>query len=80
MTDILKELFDSPFYSRCDPPEELRALYQRESELWEKLVPELSPEALDSLNAAQADIARADNLQWFREGFRLSASLMLHLL
>ena len=74
MTDILKELFDSPFYSRCDP------LYQRESELWEKLVPELSPEALDSLNAAQADIARADNLQWFREGFRLSASLMLHLL
>ena len=80
MTDILKELFDSPFYSRCGPPEELRALYQQESELWEKLVPELSPEALDSLNAAQADIARADNLQWFREGFRLGASLMLHLL
>ena len=80
MTDILKELFESPFYGGCDPSETLTALRKRETELWDQLLPVLGLETIDEINDTQGAIAHEINLQWYREGFRLGASLMLELL
>ncbi|MDE7221244.1 MAG: hypothetical protein K2O45_16775 [Oscillospiraceae bacterium] len=80
MTDILKELFESPLYGGCNPSDTLRALQKKENELWDRLLPVIGLETIDEINNTQGEIAREIDLQWFREGFRLGASLMLELL
>ena len=80
MTDIIKELYDSALYTDRAPSEELLALRAEESKLWEKIEPLLGLETMDKLTDVQASIDNEKNLTWFREGFRLGASLMLELL
>lgn len=80
MTDILKELFDSPLYIDRAPSEELLALRAEESKLWDKIQPLIGLEIMDELNDVQAGIDNEKNLTWFREGFRLGAGLILELL
>lgn len=80
MTDIIKELFDSALYIDRAPSEKLLALRAEESKLWEKIQPLIGLEIMDELTDVQASIDNEKNLTWFREGFRLGASLMLELL
>ena len=80
MTDMLKELYESPLYIDCPPSEELQALQKKEAEIWSKVQPLLGLEVIDEINDIQAGIANEKNLAWFRKGFRLGASLMLELL
>lgn len=80
MSDIIKELFESPLYTDRAPSKELLALRAEELELWEKIEPLLGLETMDKLNDIQASIDNEKNLTWFREGFRLGAGLMRELL
>ncbi len=80
MSDIIKELFESPLYIDRAPSEELLALRAAELELWDKIQTLIGLETLDKLTDIQASIGNEKSLTWFREGFRLGASLMLELL
>ncbi len=80
MTDILKELFESPFYDEDEPTEKLKALCEKESALWNEALPILGLDTIDKITNVQAAIAHEINLDWFRQGFRLGASLILELM
>ena len=83
MSDILKELFNSPFYDDRDDrklPEKLQTLRDQEIDLWERLQPILSPKDINEIENTQNAITYELNLHWFREGFRLGAGLILELL
>lgn len=80
MTDILKELFESTFYDEDEPTEKLKALNEKESALWAEVLPILGLDTVDEITNVQAAIAHEIDLDWFRQGFRLGASLMLELL
>ena len=67
MTDILKELFESPYY--CG--------YDRTGEQVTRLV---GLDLVDEIYNTEAEIASIKNLQWYKEGFHLGAMLMLELL
>ena len=79
MTDILKELFESSLYRDYTPSEELKALRRQEIDQWNQIKSVLGLETVDKLSDTQSAIAHEIELEWFREGFRLGASLMLEL-
>ena len=80
MADILKELYDSSLYGCIDASDELKDLRHKETELWDKVLPILGMDTIDEINNTQGAIARENNLQWYRNGFLLGASLMLELM
>ncbi len=80
MTDILKELYEERFYTHWRATPEYRTLTQKEDELWEQVRPMLGQKMIDQLMSSQSDVSYQTNYEWFREGFRLGASLMLELL
>lgn len=80
MTDIIKEIFESPLYMDRVPSEELLALRAEECELWDKIQPLIGLEMMDKLTDIQASIDNEKSLTCFREGFRLGAGLILELL
>lgn len=80
MTDIIKVLYAA--HCAADRPlsEECLKLIQEDDKLWEKVKPLIGREAIDELLYSSSDIAYQTNYEWFREGFRLGAGLMLELL
>ena len=78
MTDILKELYFNYYEGAHGPTAEYREACKKESEYWDKLP--LSEEELYELQRRQSDMVTASSIEWFREGFRLGASLMLELM
>ena len=80
MTDILKELFESPYYCGYDRTEELTELEKKLSSLWEQVTRLVGLDLVDEIYNTEAEIANIKNLQWYKEGFHLGAMLMLELL
>lgn len=80
MTSILKELYEERFYANWQVTPEYQALADKEGELWEQVKPLIGRKMIDRLLDIQSDLAYQGNYEWFREGFRLGASLMLELL
>lgn len=80
MTDVIKLLYEAQCRSNSEPTEELAELYHKEHELFDKIHTVLGLRALDELNYTQAQIGHILELDWFRKGFLLGASLMLELL
>jgi len=80
MTDILKELFESPYYCGYDRTEELTELEKKLSSLWEQVTRLVGLDLVDEIYNTEAEIASIKNLQWYKEGFHLGAMLMLELL
>lgn len=80
MTDIIKELYEERFYTNWRATPEYQALADREDELWEQVKPLIGQKIIDQLMGSQSDLSYQTNYEWFREGFRLGASLMLELL
>ena len=78
MSDILTELYLNYFEGTHRPSAEYREACKKECAFWETL--SLSEEALNELRCRQVDMVTESNIGWFREGFRLGASLMLELL
>lgn len=76
MTDIIKEIYKERFFGERPLSEEYRALEDKDSALWQKVRPLLGRELIDQMQNSQADITYQTNYEWFREGFRLGASLM----
>ena len=77
MTDILEELYFQYFDEAHNPSPAYRAACKEETALWDKLMPNISKAELEEIQAKQAEIFTITNLEWFREGFRLGAALML---
>lgn len=80
MTDILKELYEERFYTHWQTTPEYRKLADKEAALWEQAKPLLGQKLIDQLSNSQSDVSYQTNYEWFREGFRLGASLVLELL
>ena len=80
MTDILKQIYEDKFFARRPLTEEYQSLSEKDGILWEKARPLLGRELTDKIQNNQSDINYQTNFEWFREGFRLGASLMLELL
>lgn len=80
MTDILKEIYFKHYLESHKPSPEYRSACRKQEEMLDGLLPELSGRDRDTMYAWQADVLLLSNLDWFREGFRLGASLMLELL
>ncbi len=80
MTDILKELFESPAYRCCESTEELTALRKKLLSLWEQVTPLVGLEVIDEINNTEGEITAIGNLHWYKKGFRLGALLMLEVL
>lgn len=79
MTDILKELYKEKFYINWRATPEYQALERKEGELWDQVKPLLGQEMIDQLMDSQSAVAYQSNYEWFREGFRLGAGLLLEL-
>jgi len=79
MIDMIKELYEGGLHVDRRFSAEYTALCQQEAELVNKIVPLLGMDMVDELSNIQAEITSAANLDWFRAGFRLGASLMLEL-
>ncbi len=80
MTDVIQILYDSQCCKQPETTPELAELYQQERELFDKIHAALGLKALDQLNCAQSQISNILELDCFRKGFLLGASLMLELL
>jgi len=80
MTDMLEMIYNSDAFFERPPSEKYFALSREESKVWEKIRPLIGRELSDELNAALTQSAQQANLDWFRQGFRLGASLMLELM
>ena len=80
MTDIIKALYAARCAADLPLSEECLKLIQEDGKLWEKVKPLIGREAIDELLYSSSDIAYQTNYEWFREGFRLGAGLMLELL
>ena len=78
MTDILKELYLDYYEGKHTPSADSRKVCRAETDFWNRL--NLSEEVLSELQIKEADVITEANIDWFREGFRLGASLMLELL
>ena len=52
----------------------------KETALWEQVKPLIGQKIIDQLTSSQSDVSYQTNYEWFCEGFRLGASLMLELL
>ena len=80
MTDILKELYEERFYTNWRTTPEYRELTDKETALWEQVKPLIGQKIIDQLTSSQSDISYQTNYEWFCEGFRFGASLILELL
>ncbi len=79
MIDMIKELYENGFYADHQLSEEYRALCKKESDAMDKVQSVMGMDIVDEISEAQGAIADEENLDWFRRGFRLGASLMLEL-
>ena len=68
MTDVIEFLYESQCNEEPESIPELAELYEKESEIFDKI------------HAAQSQISHILELDCFRKGFLLGASLMLELL
>ena len=80
MTDILKGLYEQRFYANWQATPEYRELADKEAALWEQVKPLIGRKVIDQIQDSHSDINYQTNYEWFREGFRLGASLILELL
>ena len=80
MTDVLKQVYKDKFFARRPLTEEYQSLAEKDGILWKEARPLLGRELMDKIQNSQSDINYQTNYEWFREGFRLGASLMLELL
>lgn len=80
MTDILEALYKSYFLENHKASPEYRAASRTEEKMLDKLLSGVSEDDREELRAWQADSLMLSNIDWFREGFRLGAALMLELL
>ena len=80
MTDILKELYEERFYNNWQITPEYQELNDKETALWEQVKPLIGQKIIDQLTSSQSDVTYQSNYEWFREGFRLGAGLILELL
>jgi len=80
MTDVIQILYDSQCCKQPETTPELAELYEKECEIFDKIHAALGLKALDQLNCAQSQISNILELDCFRKGFLLGASLMLELL
>ncbi len=80
MTDVIQILFNSQCRRQPESIPELAELYEKESEIFDKIHTALGLKTLDQLNYTQSQISHILELDCFRKGFLLGASLMLELL
>ena len=79
MTNILKSLYEERFYANWQATPEYQELADKEGELWEQVKPLIGQKMIDQIMRSQSDLSYHTNYEWFREGFRLGASLILEL-
>ena len=80
MTDVIQILYDNQCCKQPETTPELAELYEKESEIFDNIHTALGLKALDQLNYTQSQISHILELDCFRKGFLLGASLMLELL
>lgn len=79
MVDMIREIYESGFYENRQCSEKYLALCEEEAAVMEKVQSVMGLDMVDEISDAQEAIADEENLDWFRIGFRLGASLMLEL-
>ena len=75
MTDLLRELC----FGTYEPKANYHDMSAEDRAVWEKVKTILGREMMDELLYSQCQILQENYLDWFREGFRLGALLMLEL-
>lgn len=76
MTDLLKAICCGDYEPRIG----FHPMSEEGEALWNRAADILGREAVDQLVLAQAGPLQEESCDWFREGFRLGALLMLELL
>ena len=79
MASALRELYDNlrAMGAEADENVEKTPLSEKDNELWEKVKPILGLRVIDELMDSRAALSYESDFDWFREGFRLGAALML---
>lgn len=80
MQDIIEKLFSEVYYPSAKPSPTYKKLCAQQEELWNQARPLLEKDAVEAIQNNQSDIEFTTNQEWFREGFRPGALLMLQLL
>lgn len=75
MTDLLREIC----FGNYEPHIGFHPMGKEGEALWEKAAELLGRETVDQLVLAQGGQLQEESYDWFREGFRLGALLMLEL-
>lgn len=75
MQDPLRNIFDGIYEPQTNP----HPMTSEESEAWEKAIAILGEKAVDEMVSAQCRSLVETQYEYFREGFRLGARLMLEL-
>ena len=76
MQDLLKDIFNGIYEPKPTP----HPMTQAESAAWEKAIALLGEKAVDEMVSAQCRSLAEMEYEYFREGFRLGARLMLELM
>lgn len=79
MVDMIREIYESGFYENRQCSEKYLALCEEEAAVMEKVQSIIGLPMVNEISAAQTAVTNEENLDWFRIGFRLGASLMLEL-
>ena len=79
MQDILKSLYTGSFTAQPAPNTQYFQQANQVEDLWEKVRELIGEDLLEELRAAENSIQFEHNFNWYREGFRLGALLMLEL-
>lgn len=80
MTNIIEEIFNSPIYDNDRQSAEMQALVRKEIALWKQIMPTIGLDKIDEITNTQSEIAHKVELEWFRRGIQLGASLVLELM
>ena len=79
MIDMIREIYESGFYEDRQCSEKYLALCEKEAAVMDKVQSIIGLDMVSEIGAAQTAVANEENLDWFRIGLRLGASLMLEL-
>lgn len=80
MSDLIKELYQRNIDAVFRPTKEARRERAKCSAVWERLGRQLGQETQDALWDSAIEFAEEEDLELFRQGFRLGAQMMLELM
>lgn len=79
MTDPIKEIFEHQFDLNTTIPSEGLDIYKEHEDLLDELESQVGKKIIDQLRTQTYILSHQSSFEWFQEGVRFGAALMLEL-